>query len=123
VKAVIAGSPEDARARLAPRNQDGAAEAAGSPEASRSHDHIARHRARLSPQPCCRHLGRVADGKGGNWTKRVALADDHEDADGTAVLTFWLAQDKAHVFARGTPLPWPAPCSRLRSRRSPPASS
>jgi integrase len=45
---------------------------------------------------------RVADGKGGNWTKRVALADDHEDADGEHVLTFWQAQDKARRLARGT---------------------
>ena len=44
---------------------------------------------------------RVANGKGGNWTKRVALADDFEDADGEHVLTFWQAQDKARRLARG----------------------
>ena len=44
---------------------------------------------------------RVANGKGGNWTKRVALADDFEDADGEHVLTFWQAQDKARQLARG----------------------
>jgi integrase len=44
---------------------------------------------------------RVADGKGGNWTKRVGLADDHEDADGTNVLSFWQAQDRARKLARG----------------------
>jgi integrase len=45
---------------------------------------------------------RVADGKGGNWQKVFAVADDHEDADGSHVLTFWQAQDKARVLARGT---------------------
>jgi ATP-dependent DNA ligase len=25
---------------------------------------------------------RVADGRGGNWTKVIGIADDHEDADG-----------------------------------------
>jgi hypothetical protein len=32
---------------------------------------------------------RAADGKGGNWTKRVAFADDHEEADGEHILTWW----------------------------------
>src|SRR5215472_8815781 len=45
---------------------------------------------------------RVADGKGGNWTKAFAIADDHEQADGEHVLTFWQAQDKARALARGT---------------------
>ena len=45
---------------------------------------------------------RVADGKGGNWTKRVGLADDFEDADGAHVLTWWQAIDKARQLARGT---------------------
>jgi integrase len=45
---------------------------------------------------------RVADGKGGNWTKRVSLADDFEDADGEHVLTWWQAIDKARKLARGT---------------------
>jgi hypothetical protein len=44
---------------------------------------------------------RVADGKGGNWTKRVGLADDHEAADGERVLTWWQAQDKARQLAKG----------------------
>jgi integrase len=44
---------------------------------------------------------RVADGKGGNWTKRVGLADDFEDADGENVLTWWEATDKARKLARG----------------------
>ena len=44
---------------------------------------------------------RVANGKGGNWTKRVGLADDFEDADAEHVLTFWQAQDKARRLARG----------------------
>jgi integrase len=44
---------------------------------------------------------RAADGHGGNWTKRVGLADDFEDADGEHVLTFWQAQERARKLARG----------------------
>jgi len=44
---------------------------------------------------------RVADGHGGNWTKGFAVADDHEDANGSSVLDFWQAQDKARTLARG----------------------
>ena len=44
---------------------------------------------------------RAADGKGGNWIKGFAIADDHEDADGANVLTFWQACDKAKALARG----------------------
>jgi integrase len=43
---------------------------------------------------------RVADGKGGNWTKRVGLADDFEAADGEHVLDWWQAIDKARKLAR-----------------------
>jgi hypothetical protein len=53
----------------------------------------------------CRGAGRwvvkVADGHGSYWTKRVAYADDHEDADGEHILTWWQAQDKARALARG----------------------
>jgi integrase len=45
---------------------------------------------------------RCDDGRGGNWTKRVALADDHEDADAKHVLTYWQAIDTARKLARGT---------------------
>jgi integrase len=48
-----------------------------------------------------RWVVKVADGHGGNWTKVVALADDHEDADGEHVLDFWQAQEKARTLARG----------------------
>jgi integrase len=44
---------------------------------------------------------RAADGKGGNWTQAFAVADDFEDANGTEVLSFWQAQDRARVLARG----------------------
>ena len=44
---------------------------------------------------------RAADGKGGNWIKSFGIADDHEDADGANVLTFWQAADKAKALARG----------------------
>jgi integrase len=45
---------------------------------------------------------RAADGHGGNWTRRVALADDFEDADGEHVLTFWQAQERTRKLARGS---------------------
>jgi integrase len=44
---------------------------------------------------------RCADGRGSSWTKRLGLADDREDADGTHVLDFWMAIDKAKALARG----------------------
>jgi integrase len=44
---------------------------------------------------------RAADGKGGNWTQAFAVADDFEDANGTHVLSFWQAQDRARALARG----------------------
>jgi len=53
----------------------------------------------------CKGAGRwvvkVADGHGSYWTKRVAYADDHENADGEHILTWWQAQDKARALARG----------------------
>jgi integrase len=44
---------------------------------------------------------RAADGKGSNWTKAIGVADDFETATGTATLTFWQAQDRARIVARG----------------------
>jgi len=49
-----------------------------------------------------RWIVRAADGKGGNWQKAFAIADDHEEANGDSVLTFWQAQDAAKRLARGT---------------------
>jgi len=53
----------------------------------------------------CKGAGRwvvkVADGHGSYWTKRVAYADDHEDADDEHILSWWQAQDKARALARG----------------------
>ena len=49
----------------------------------------------------CKGNVRAADGKGGNWIKSFAIADDREDADGGKVLTFRQAQDKARKLARG----------------------
>lgn len=46
-------------------------------------------------------VARVADGKGGNWTKAVGTADDFEDADGGSILNFWQAQEKVRGLARG----------------------
>jgi hypothetical protein len=43
----------------------------------------------------------VADGKGGSWMKKFAIADDFEDADGRSVLDFWQAQKQARLLARG----------------------
>ena len=64
---------------------------------------------------------RAADGHGAYWTDAIALADDHEPADGTAVLTFWQAQDKARLLVRGEDAPAtarpPWRCARrLRTR-------
>jgi len=43
---------------------------------------------------------RVADGRGGNWTKAIGSADDFDEADGNAVLSFWQAQEKARALGR-----------------------
>jgi integrase len=43
----------------------------------------------------------AADGKGGNWMKGFARADDYEEANGTDVLDFWQAQERARTIARG----------------------
>jgi len=45
---------------------------------------------------------RAADGKGGNWIKSFAIADDHEAACGVNVLNFWQACERAKMLARGT---------------------
>jgi site-specific recombinase XerD len=42
-----------------------------------------------------------ADGKGGSWVKVFAVADDYQDADGSTVLTYWQAIDKARAVAGG----------------------
>jgi integrase len=44
---------------------------------------------------------RVADGNGGNWTKAIGLADDHDDANGSTIFDYWQAQDRAKAAARG----------------------
>ena len=44
----------------------------------------------------------AADGKSGNWVKKFGLADDHEEANGEQVLTFWQAQEWARKLARRT---------------------
>ena len=49
-----------------------------------------------------RWVVRVADGKGGNWTKAFAIADDFENANGESVLDFWTAQTRAKALARGS---------------------
>src|SRR5947207_6790742 len=45
-------------------------------------------------------VARVADGRGGNWTKAIGAADDFDDADGNHVLDFWQAQEKARALGR-----------------------
>src|SRR5262245_34596911 len=42
----------------------------------------------------------AADGKGSNWLKVFADADDYEEANGKTVLDFWQAQDMARRMAR-----------------------
>lgn len=44
---------------------------------------------------------RVADGRGGSWTKRIGVADDFDESDGQAILTYWEAQAQSKVVARG----------------------
>ena len=44
---------------------------------------------------------RVADGKGGNSTSAIGTADDFEEADGSRVLDFWQAQNRARARAQG----------------------
>ena len=41
-----------------------------------------------------------ADGAGGSWLKRIAVADDHEDTNGKTVLNFWQATETARELAR-----------------------
>jgi integrase len=43
---------------------------------------------------------RAAAGNGSNWLKRIAVADDHETADGKVVMDFWQACDAARARAR-----------------------
>jgi hypothetical protein len=38
---------------------------------------------------------RVADGKGGYWTKAPGTADDFDEPNGNTVMDFWQAQDSA----------------------------
>jgi hypothetical protein len=42
----------------------------------------------------------AANGKGGNWMKQFATADDHEEANGETVLDFWQATERARIIAR-----------------------
>jgi len=42
----------------------------------------------------------VADGQRGNWTKAIGHADDFDEADGSNVLDFWQAQEKARMLGR-----------------------
>jgi integrase len=44
---------------------------------------------------------RKADGRGGHWTKAIAVADDLTDADGNTVLDFWQASERARTLAGG----------------------
>jgi integrase len=47
-----------------------------------------------------RWVVRSADGRGGYWIKVIALADDFEESNGSEVLTFWEAQERARTVAR-----------------------
>jgi integrase len=44
---------------------------------------------------------RAADGAGGSWTRRIAVADDLEASDGVNVLSHGQALDRARELARG----------------------
>jgi integrase len=43
---------------------------------------------------------RVADGKRGNSLRSIGAADDFDEADGSGVLDFWQAQDRARTLGR-----------------------
>lgn len=43
---------------------------------------------------------RRADGRGGSRTAKVGVADDYDEADGSGVLTYWQAQDRAKIMDR-----------------------
>ena len=43
---------------------------------------------------------RATDGHGGDWVKRLALADDFEPADSTNIMSYWEALDAARALAR-----------------------
>ena len=45
-------------------------------------------------------VARVADGKGGNWTKRVGVADDFDDLDENTIFDYWQAHRRVHALAR-----------------------
>jgi integrase len=49
-----------------------------------------------------RWVVKASDGHGAYWTKAFADADDYENADGSKVLTFFTAQDRAKQLARGS---------------------
>jgi hypothetical protein len=61
--------------------------------------------ARLGYRPIERSAGTWsalgADGTGGSWLQRFAVADDYEEANGDTILNFWQAQDRARELARG----------------------
>jgi site-specific recombinase XerD len=42
-----------------------------------------------------------SDGVGGSWLQRFALADDHEDSNGSTILDYWQASEAARKLARG----------------------
>jgi hypothetical protein len=46
-------------------------------------------------------VARGPDGHGGYWTKKIGTADDNEPANGSIILTYWQAQDKARAIVGG----------------------
>ncbi|MET3843998.1 site-specific integrase [Bradyrhizobium sp. OAE829] len=44
---------------------------------------------------------KASNGHGAYWTKAIAQADDHDESNGTTILTFFEAQDRAKALARG----------------------
>lgn len=46
-------------------------------------------------------VARIANGKGGNWTKAIGVADDFDEADGAGIFDFWQAQDRTRALGRG----------------------
>src|SRR5215471_2310671 len=50
-------------------------------------------------------VARVADGRGGNWTKAIGYGDDFDTADGIRILNFWQAPEAARTLGRGNAEP------------------
>jgi len=44
-------------------------------------------------------VARIANGRGGNWTKGIGVADDFDEANGVSTLNFWQAQERTRTLS------------------------